>query len=251
MLEHLLDVVFPRRCAGCARGPWPFCPTCRSQIHPLTPPWCRRCGSPSFGGRSTCPDCPPPPIAVARSAFRFHGPVRSAVHRLKFAGWRPVAQALGEAMAAAWTGTDSDAVTWVPLSPRRRAERGFDQARALAEVVAPRLGVPALALLASDQEDRSTQARRDRAGRLAAMEGRFRVCSPVRGTVLLVDDVLTTGATASACATALARGGADRVDVLTAARAITPRPPAAPGGAGILGAGLASGSVVARGSDLR
>lgn len=255
MLEHLLDVVFPRRCAGCARGPWPFCPSCRAQVQALTPPWCRRCGSPSLGGRSTCPDCPPPPIAMARSAFRFQGPVRLAIHRLKFAGWRPVAQALGEAMAMAWTRTDVDLVTWVPLSPRRRSERGFDQARALAQVVAPRLGLPVLGLLARDGDDRSTQARRDRAGRLAAMEGRFRARVPTRGTVLLVDDVLTTGATASACATALVRGGADRVYLLTAARALTPRPsgavPAVPGAAGILGAGLAFGSVVARGSDLR
>ncbi|HET9722701.1 MAG TPA: double zinc ribbon domain-containing protein [Actinomycetota bacterium] len=247
MLEHLLDVVFPRRCAGCARGAWPLCRSCRAQVQPLAPPWCLRCGSPSFGERPTCPDCPPAPIAVARSPFRFHGPVRSAVHRLKFAGWRPVAQALGEAMVASWTQTDVDVVTWVPLSPRRRAERGFDQARALARVVAPGLGLPAVALLARDADDRSTQARRDRAGRLAAMQGRFRVRLPVNGTVLLVDDVLTTGATASACAAALVRGGAERVCVLTAARAFTPRP----GGAGILGAGLASGSVVARGSDLR
>jgi predicted amidophosphoribosyltransferase len=181
--------------------------------------------------------------------------VRTAVHRLKFAGWRPVAQALGEAMATVWTPSDVDVVTWVPLSPRRRAERGFDQAHELASVVAPRLGLPALALLARDADDRSTQARRDRAGRLAAMEGRFRVRVPVRGTVLLVDDVLTTGATASACAAVLERGGADRVYVLTAARALTPRPsaalPAAREGTGILGAGPASGSVVARGSDLR
>ena len=114
-------------------------------------------------------------------------------------------------MATVWTPSDVDVVTWVPLSPRRRAERGFDQAHELASVVAPRLGLPALALLARDADDRSTQARRDRAGRLAAMEGRFRVRVPVRGTVLLVDDVLATGATASACAAVLERGGADRV----------------------------------------
>ncbi|HEU4355351.1 MAG TPA: double zinc ribbon domain-containing protein [Actinomycetota bacterium] len=223
MLEHMLDVVFPRRCAGCARGPWPLCHSCRSQVEPLRPPWCRRCGSPSFGDRGTCPDCPPAPIAMSRAAFRFHGPIRSAVHRLKFAGWRPVAQALGEAMAASWAQPDVDVVTWVPLSPRRRAERGFDQARVLAQVVGPRLGLPVVPLLAHDVGDRSTQARRDRVGRLAAMQGRFRACLPVRGTVLLVDDVLTTGATASACAAALVHGGAERVYVLTAARALTPR----------------------------
>ncbi len=221
-------MLFPPRCAGCGRGPWPFCPTCRGQVQPLTPPWCRRCGSPSAGDRPTCPDCPPPPIALARSAFRFHGPVRSAVHRLKFSGWRPVAEALGEAMARAWADPDVravplQAVTWVPLSRRRAAERGFDQARALALVVGRRLGLPAVPLLAREGDDRSTQARRDRAGRLAAMQGRFRARMPPPGAVLLVDDVLTTGATASACSSALERAGARRVCLLTAARALTPR----------------------------
>jgi ComF family protein len=259
MLEHLLDVVFPRRCAGCGRGAWPFCDGCRLQVQPLAPPWCRRCGSPSSGDLATCADCPPRPIHLARAAFRFHGPVRSAVHRLKFSGWRPVAEALGEAMARTWTASvpESDrirAVTWVPLSRRRAAERGFDQARALALVVSRHLELPALALLARDGDDRSTQARRDRAGRLAAMEGLFRVRTPPPPGVLLVDDVLTTGATTSACAAALVGAGARHVAVLTAARALTPRPgilrPSV-GHADILGGGLASGSVVARGSDPR
>jgi predicted amidophosphoribosyltransferase len=160
--------------------------------------------------------------------------VRSAVHRLKFSGWRPVAEALGEAMARAWAETEPDGpevplevVTWVPLSRRRAAERGFDQARALALVVGRRLGLPVVPLLAREGDDRSTQARRDRAGRLAAMQGRFRARTPPPGAVLLVDDVLTTGATASACAAALERGGARHVSLLTAARALTPRPRAA------------------------
>jgi len=256
MFEQLLGVLFPHRCAGCGRGPWPFCERCRRRVQPLRPPWCRRCGSPSAGDRAECRDCPPPPIVLARSAFRFHGPVRSAVHRLKFSGWRPVAEALGESMARAWADPDAasirlDAVTWVPLSRRRAAERGFDQARALALVVGRRLELPALRLLAREGDDRSTQARRDRAGRLAAMQGRFRARTPPPGSVLLVDDVLTTGATASACASALVRAGARQVCLLTAARALTPRSSGGlrPGeqDADILADGFASGSVVARG----
>ena len=70
---------------------------------------------------------------MARAPFLFHGPARHAVHRLKYAGWRPVAAALGGAMVSAWPpAADIEVVTWVPLSRRRAAERGFDQARALA-----------------------------------------------------------------------------------------------------------------------
>src|SRR5205085_9665718 len=95
---------------------------------------CRRCGRPTDVPMSYCLDCPPPPIAVARSPFLFRGPVRSAVHRLKLAGWRAVADALGDAMAAVNV-FRADAVTWVPLSRLRLAERGYDQARSLAPVI--------------------------------------------------------------------------------------------------------------------
>lgn len=255
MLGPVLDALFPRRCAGCARGPWPFCEACRGAVQPLEPPWCRRCGSPALGDRATCPDCPPPPIHLARAAFRFHGPIRSATHRLKFSGWRAVAEALGDAMARAWEAGGvqdvPEVVGWVPLSRRRAAERGFDQARALAGVVGTRLDLPVRPLLARDGGDRATQARRDREERLAAMQGRFHARVPPPAHVLLVDDVLTTGATASACAEALVRAGAHRVDVLTAARALTPAPRrrvrSGNRDADILRDGLASGSVVARG----
>lgn len=168
---------------------------------------------------------------------------------MKFAGWRPVALALGRAAAEVWVavGERPDVVTWVPLSRRRRAERGFDQAEALARVVGRVLGVPVRPLLARSGGDALTQARRDRVGRLAAMQGRFAGREAVAGSVLLVDDVLTTGATASACAHALLRAGADRVDVLTVARSLRLAEP----GADILRDGPAPGSVVARGTAPR
>jgi predicted amidophosphoribosyltransferase len=195
---------------------------------------------------SGCRDCPPRSIAVARAPFGFDGPVRRAVHRLKFAGWRAVAEALAEAMARSWSveAWPADAVTWVPLSRERRAVRGYDQARALARAVAPRIGVQADGLLRR-VGDPGPQARRGGAARREAMLGVFAPAGVVSGRILLVDDVLTTGATAGACADALLEGGATGVGLLTAARAVSsarrPGPP-------ILGVGLASGSVVAPGN---
>lgn len=245
MLGHALEALFPRRCAGCGRGPWPFCRACRAEVVVLAPPWCQRCGAPALRDAPRCRDCPPEPLALARAPFHFHGPVRSAVHRLKFSGWRGISEALGQAMAASW-GREADVVAWVPLSKRRLAERGFDQARALAAVVAERLDLPLARLLARDGDPEGSQARRGREERLAAMRGRFHAVAPPPARVLLVDDVLTTGATAAACARALAGAGATEISLLTAARAVSGQ-----GAGAILRPGLVSGSVVARGAASR
>ena len=237
MLERALDVVFPRTCAGCRAGPWPFCPACVEALDPVGPPWCRRCGRPSAVDVDACRDCPPPPIASARSAFAYSGPARSAVHRLKFSGWRGVGSALAAAIAAVGP-PPADVVTWVPLARRRRAERGFDQARVLAKALAAQLDLPAGAYVRRVHTT-PPQARRNRDERLLAMKDAFR-CIPGRiapPRVLLVDDVLTTGATASACADALADAGAREVHLLTACRSFSDRlapppgrPPPAVGG---------------------
>jgi predicted amidophosphoribosyltransferase len=137
---------------------------------------------------------------------------------LKYAGWRPVAEALGAAMVEVADSVPADAIAWVPLSRRRRADRGFDQARALAGAVGRRLELPVLPLLRRVL-DVGPQARRSGAERRLAMRGAFACEREAPGRVLLVDDVLTTGATAAACAHALTRRGARAVMVLTAARA--------------------------------
>jgi predicted amidophosphoribosyltransferase len=154
--------------------------------------------------------------------------------RLKFGGERSVAEALAPLMldamervtVAGWEGPgglDAPAarpvVTWVPLGARRRRARGFDQAQALARRVGSLSGLPVRRLLRRRVET-DPQARRSARDRHRALRGAFVAVGDVPERVLLVDDVLTSGATAAACASALRDAGTRTVAVLTAARAL-------------------------------
>jgi ComF family protein len=224
VLARALDVVFPPRCAGCRASTWPFCDRCRQDMQALAPPWCERCGVPSPKGPvPACRECPPESIARSRAPFVFEGPARASVHQLKYGGVRGVARALGAAMATC-APPGADVVTWVPLARRRRAERGFDQAKVLAVAVGREMQVPVRGLLRRVVAA-GPQAKRDAVARRAAMRGSFAVRdrASIPRRVLLVDDVLTTGATAAACADVLLAHGAERVTLVVAARALLRR----------------------------
>lgn len=217
----VLDVVYPRSCAGCGGPGWPFCPACSALLPRLCEHGCLRCGAPTTVGRERCRSCPPPSLDWVRAPFLFEGPIRSAIHRLKYSGDRGIALALGLAMAAQLREMEFEpvVVTWVPLGRRRRSHRGYDQARALAQAVAEESGTPCKRLLRRSRSH-GAQARRGAAERRTAMRGVFRAACPAPPTVLLVDDVLTTGATGAACADALRAAGACSVGMVTAARSL-------------------------------
>ena len=215
------DIVFPRRCAGCRAGPWPFCDGCRAELVALEPPWCARCGRPTVMPAVGCRDCPDQPVTSARAAFRFEGPARSAIHRLKYAGWQDVGSALARAMATVGSAPGSreaQVVTWVPLARARLAARGYDQARVLARGLGRELDMPTQRLLRRTVST-GPQARRSAAERRAALRGAFAATGQSPSVVVLVDDVLTTGATAASCTRALMGAGAREVHLIVAARA--------------------------------
>ena len=217
----LLDLLFPARCVGCdAPAGWPVCASCSRHVGVLSAPWCERCGRPSEAPRRECLDCPPRVVDRSRAPFLYDGPIADAIKAMKFLGAHALAPHLGTAMAQLAEDLEGDVVTWVPLSRRRRARRGFDQAEMLARVVSKRLDLPAARLLVRGR-DASSQARRTGAERRAVLKGAFRPARrSIHDRVLLVDDVLTTGSTAAACAEVLKAGGAGSVHLLTAARSL-------------------------------
>lgn len=216
----LLDLLFPPRCASCGDGGWPLCAGCTDQVGVITAPWCERCGRPWEEPVPSCADCPPRSISAARAPFLYQGPLARAIRGMKFSGWHAVGPHLAGAMAKAAPGLlPADVVTWVPLSRRRRARRGFDQAEVLARAVARRLDLPVRALLVRTRDTRA-QARATGPERRRALGDAFAARGRVAERVLLIDDVLTTGATTSSCALVLRRAGAPRVTVLTAARSL-------------------------------
>jgi ComF family protein len=171
-----------------------------------------------------CAQCvaEPPAYDYARSAAVYGGVMRDALHRFKFDGRRALAQPLAD-LAVEQCGTSLPdgivAVIPVPLARDREWERGYNQAALLAERVAKRLDVPIRAGWLGRQRATTPQTDLPAAERFANVRGAFRATSAVAGRhVLLVDDVLTTGATLAECARALRAAGASCIGVLTVAR---------------------------------
>lgn len=236
-LSAAIDLVFPAICPVCdarlgAGRRDPLCGACWAAIPRLTPPWCDRCGlpfptcAPRDGLASTglCQACATgaPGFAWARAAAPYEGVVREALHAFKFGGRRAMArplgdlvvETLGDAMPA-----NVEALVPVPLAPSRERDRGFNQAALLAERLGRRLAVPVETGWLRRTRATAPQTELSASARRANVRGAFSASPAVAGrAVAVVDDVLTTGATAAECARALRAAGARRVGVITVAR---------------------------------
>lgn len=222
----LAEALFPRRCSGCERTGSILCPACAATV-PLVPtPQCGRCGRPLPAG-AACPTCREFPLALdgIRSVYRYASPLKEALGRFKYVGARVAGADLGPLLTAhlAAHPLPVDGVAPVPLHPNRLRARGFNQAEALANGMAATAGLPLLLHAVERVRDTPPQARQpSRAHRHANMQAAFRADPAVVAgrSILLVDDVCTTGATLNAAAEALKAAGAAQVWALTLARAL-------------------------------
>ena len=221
-----LGLLFPPHCAACDEpGESPFCAICADTLVPL-PDGCPVCSVPQDETLlpalkpRRCPHCraQPPRFAFASAPYLHGGALAEAIHRLKYERREDLGAALGVLFEACPV-PKSDLLVPIPLHARRLRERGYDQARLLADAAGKRFGLPVATLL---RRIRATgqQVGRDRTARERSVRGAFAPTRKVRGLrICLIDDVLTTGATASAAAEALLAAGAARVEVRTLARA--------------------------------
>lgn len=235
-LRGAIGIVYPPSCIACQTATGEaqaLCPACWGGIGFIERPYCERLGTPfavdlGEGLVSPAAIADPPVFARARAVCRFDGTARELVHRLKYGDRTDLALTLGRMMTQAGRELlpDAGVIVPVPLHRTRLWSRRFNQAAALAQVVARQTGVPFAPLALARVKRTRQQVGLTRAQRAENLQGAFRVPAGTRPRIegrriLLVDDVLTTGATANAAARALLRAGASAVDLLTFARVVT------------------------------
>ncbi|MDZ8119046.1 ComF family protein [Pontiella agarivorans] len=229
-----LDMLYPRNCIGCGvSAPETFrfiCWDCWSDASMVEPPFCALCGDPVAGSVEhdfICYACSAekPAFDAARSAVRYEGVAGEALRQLKYEHALhlvpDLAQILFNCLQAEFPGLEVDRIVPVPLFHVRRRERGYNQSGELARALGSLLRVKSSAGILRRIRPTATQTNLTAPQRLSNVRNAFetrREQQLAGKRILLVDDVMTTGATVNACAKALKKGGAASVHVLTVAR---------------------------------
>lgn len=226
----LLDLLFPPACSICRTLLPPscssFCSRCRAAIEALPPAHCSCCALPFAAAANSshlCADCSRelPPFSRVYAAGLYSGALRQALQQFKYSGAidldRPLADLLGERLVSL---DEELTLVPVPLHPRRLRRRGYNQSLLLARALARNLQFPTESTLLERVADSHSQQGLDARQRALNMRGAFRSRRSLRGErYLLVDDVMTTGATVTACSRTLLDAGAAEVRVAVIARA--------------------------------
>ena len=223
LLDHILNLLFPITCVHChaqvlERSWGGACPECWSSLIPLEPPFCIKCGEPAPAIEGLCGLCIKGEhiFDFARSALLFTQTLREIIHHLKYSDRVSLAKPLGEILKQclhreAFAG---EFIIPVPLHRSRQRERGFNQA----ELIANQLGLPVAPGILKRRKNTPSQTGLSRNERKRNLASAFEVTREVKGRVIVVDDVYTTGSTMNEIARTLKRAGAERVEVLTVAR---------------------------------
>jgi len=211
----LLQLLYPpdARCAGCgdlngAQGGW-LCDACIEALHPQF-------------DRVRSPEWPEDGVWEAFTAYRYNTVIRQVLHAYKFRSVRALSEPLAYALTELYNSLvyqRPDVIVPVPLHRRRLRERGFNQSLLLAQELSERIGVPCAELLTRTKRTRQ-QAKLSHEQRSANISGAFAATVPLSGrTVMLLDDIVTSGATANECAAVLRQAGASEVWLIAVANA--------------------------------
>mgnify|MGYP000845359802 FL=1 len=219
------DWLYPPNCGGCGKFGQRWCPACQAQVQIIQDPVCPQCGNPQPKAE-LCPSCrhTHPPYAGLRSWAAYREPLRHAIHQLKYAGDMGIAESFGNSLLSVlekqnW---NIECIVPVPLNPHRQVERGYNQSMLLALPLATALRLPLRPQALLRKRDTLSQTKLSAQERKQNLLGAFQAQAKyIRNqTVLLIDDVTTTGATLWACAQALLEAGAKSVYGLTLARSL-------------------------------
>ena len=221
MLDALVDLLLPRRCAACGAGERLLCAKCRTALILLTGPRCERCGAPTAWPVERCAECSGRrlPFRTARAAVAYDGPARGLVAAWKERGLRELAAEAAALVLEVVPRPAAAALTFVPGDRERTLWRGANTAEALADSLSRLWEMPVLPLL---RRPGRTPRQRGlaRGARRANVRKAFSAATAAPADVAVIDDVYTTGATVGAAATELRRAGAREIHVVTFARAV-------------------------------
>ena len=222
---EFVDLLFPPACGGCKQPGVRWCETCQKQTKEIKPPICDICGQ-SITAGNLCQRCQKltPNFTAIRSWAEFNGPIRNALHDLKYRrniglGISLAQHLVGLLQTCGW---DINLVVPVPLGQARKQQRGYNQAALLAQPLAHALQLPYNPRILTRVRETQSQVELSLIERQKNMQGAFQAHSQKvqRQIILVIDDVTTTGSTLNACAGALLEAGAQSVYGMTVARAM-------------------------------
>lgn len=221
--ERLLDLIFPRFCVGCRQEGSYLCPTCRRQIIQIKTTTCLKCQR--INEKGICPKCRKDLPFNRIIVFGYHrDPIlKEAIHQLKYEGITELSQILAELLISQLKDISfplNSLLVPIPLHRARRQNRGYNQSELITKIITDRLKLPLDTKLIKRIKSTQPQINLKHEARLANMAGAFQVNSHLglsKHTIILFDDVVTTGSTAAECAKTLRQAGAKKIWLITLA----------------------------------
>ncbi|HTI13313.1 MAG TPA: ComF family protein [Dictyobacter sp.] len=227
IIQQFLDILFPPSCAYCHKGGYLLCPTCLSRVRVPSAPLCPRCHTPWHAHQTQrCYHQQPMNMSGICAAGYYQDPLRTCIYKLKYEGYTRLAQPLSHLLTRTYqmARLQADVIIPVPLHHQREQKRGYNQAHLLATFCAEQLQIPLNSSLLIRTRETAAQAHLNLYERKHNVAHAFQ-CHPHQSmstirdrSVLIIDDVCTTGATLEACSLALLMAGAREVWGLVLAR---------------------------------